>query len=76
MWTPDASCQIHVTGPSNGGHLYSINVLDADRKLIGLDNSWGPEFGDEGRATLSFGDFVKLMNSGGEVDCPTPPVLH
>jgi len=73
MWTPDTSCQIHVTGPSEGGHEYEINRLDLERKQLRIENSWGPTFGENGKASLSFGDFVKLSNAGGEFDCPNPP---
>lgn len=73
MWTPDSSCQIHVTGPSEGGHEYEVNRIDFERKQVRIENSWGPTFGENGKAALSFGDFVSLMNAGGEFDCPNPP---
>lgn len=73
MFSPDASCQMHLTGIVEGGHLYEINRLDVQRRLVGIENSWGPEFGSEGKATLSYSDFFTLMNQAGEVDCPNPP---
>jgi hypothetical protein len=78
MWQPDRGGQVHVTGAAEGGHEYGFAGIDVDRKLLWFVNSWGDDYGCKvgshgGYFNLTFGDFTTLYNSGGAVECPSPP---
>jgi hypothetical protein len=78
MFAPDRCGQIHVTGEAVGGHEWGVVGFDFDRKLVWAQNSWGNDWGVKlgkkgGYFNLTFGDFVKLWNDGGEAECPTVP---
>ena len=74
MFTPTASGELQMTGTIEGGHEPQVIGWDAERKIVWLRNSWGPwglcRGSEVGYAYLSVGTFQKLMNAGGEIDCP------
>lgn len=67
MDTPDANGLVRVTGQVRGGHEYELDEIDAERRLIGVTNSWGPEFGVGGRFYIGFDDFARLLSEDGDV---------
>jgi C1A family cysteine protease len=78
MFSPDRCGQVQPEGTVEGGHEYGVVGFDFDRKLVWLQNSWGNDWGVKlgkkgGYFNLTFGDFIKLWNDGGESECPIVP---
>lgn len=67
MFYPDANGLIKVTGRVAGGHCYVINGVDTVKKLFRIKNSWGREWGVNGRAYIRFSDMEQLIKRSGEV---------
>lgn len=65
MMTPDENGIIRITGPIVGGHAYLLNEWRED-DYIGIQNSWGNEWGLNGKAYISKNDFEILFNFDGE----------
>lgn len=55
------------TGRILGAHAYIINGVDLNRRLFRIKNSWGRNWGLQGRAFISFTDMSRLMRMQGEV---------
>lgn len=74
MFTPDRWGYIEPTGDNVGGHAYAIIGVDRDRKhpltnekgAFRMINSWGPGWGQKGRAWMSFSCASALINADGE----------
>jgi hypothetical protein len=68
----DSDDTIHVDQSSGlaGGHQICVVGLDAERQLIRIRNSWGPGWGDQGHAWLSWADLELLLHLGGDVVQP------
>lgn len=84
MVEPDSEGWIHATGSNEGGHCYLYNGVNVEQGYFTIHNSWGPEWGQNGEAKISFSDYEKLRSNGGEMaflvgetdiggDMPTPP---
>jgi len=75
MFTPNAKNIITIGGRIVGGHAYLINEWREDNYL-GIQNSWGDEWGKNGKAYISAEDFEKLFMYSGEamaaVELPHP----
>jgi hypothetical protein len=65
MMTPDKQGLLDIHGFVLGGHAYLINEWRKDG-LLGIKNSWGPRWGENGKAYITVDDFEKLFNYGGE----------
>lgn len=80
MFDPDADGVIHIGGPVAGGHGILANGVNVKRRLVRLHNSWGPGWGENGEAFISFDDLERLIHEGGDVAVPVrrdhPHVLH
>ena len=78
MFYPDEYNIIVPTGKAMGGHAYLLNEWTIDN-FIGLQNSWGSEWGSNGKAYISAVNFEKIFNFDGEamtaveLGTPTPP---
>lgn len=72
MFQPDSSDTIHVDESSGlaGGHQIEVAALDVEGQRVQLVNSWGPGWGDGGRAWLPWTDFDLLLHLGGDVCQP------
>jgi hypothetical protein len=62
----DAKGFIHYTGRSRGGHAYILNGVSLPREAIRKKGSWGRGWGNNGTAWISFRDFERLLEDGGE----------
>jgi hypothetical protein len=83
MFTPEADGRLKVSGSVAGGHEYMLDELDVENKRVWIHNSWGDEWGINGRAYITWDDLAKLLADNG--DCtvfvpitepaptPTPP---
>ena len=67
MFTPMAGSFLKVTGQAIYGH--EVLVIGYHRKIDAYEivNSWGNEWGDNGRAYISAPDYWALMANGGDV---------
>ena len=71
MFTPRATDGVITpSGSAVGGHEYLLLGCDVDRQLITMLNSWGPEWGRQGRARISFSDFGDLLARDGDATVP------
>jgi len=66
MRDPDAAGFIRVTGGVLGGHCLLCKGVDVEGKYFIMHNSWGPGWGLDGDAFISFSDMDKLLSENGE----------
>lgn len=67
MFEPDRGGFIHPTGDAVGGHAYLWTGVDTKAEKIRVKNSWSQQWGQDGRAWLSFADAKQLIAEDGEV---------
>ena len=60
MMTPDENNMLDISGFILGGHAYLINEWTKDGR-VGIKNSWGPKWGDNGKAYITVEDFRRLF---------------
>jgi hypothetical protein len=65
MFSPDSDNIIHITGGEAGGHAYLINEV-RNNSLFGIQNSWGDNWGINGKAYIPISEFTTLFRNGGE----------
>lgn len=65
-----------------GGHEVVLTEVDATRRRVWVDNSWGAEWGVDGRAWMSWTVLGRLLAERGDavvpvpVDCDPPQPVH
>lgn len=67
MFYPDRNGVIRIGGRLAGGHAYVINGVDVVKKQFRIKNSWGKNWGREGRVFISFNDMTRLIKEQGEI---------
>lgn len=72
MFTPDKTGTIHVDPTSGlaGGHQVAVVGNDAENQRVYIRNSWGPGWGIDGHAWLSWAELEYLLTEGGDVVQP------
>jgi hypothetical protein len=83
MFRPDRWEYIEPKGAAVGGHAYlliganrqKVHPLSGARGAVRLINSWGPNWGANGRAWMSFADLDTLIRSDGEACVATETKL-
>jgi len=70
MEEPDARGFIKPTGETVGGHCTLLNGINILTNTVRLHNSWGPSWGKNGEAFLTFEDLGKLLDNDGEACLP------
>jgi hypothetical protein len=77
MMSPDSLGFIRPTGASVGGHAYMLrgaddNMVCPDRSkgAVRIINSWGLQYGQQGKVWLSYNDADKLIKELGEAVTP------
>jgi hypothetical protein len=66
MFEPDSSGRIRPTGSIEGGHEFALDELDVNNERVWIRNSWGPSWGQEGRAYLVWDDLGTLLAADGD----------
>lgn len=70
MWDVDERGFIHATGAVVGGHAILARGVNVRNKTVTLRNSWGPNWGRNGDALISWDDLGKLLADDGECCVP------
>ena len=70
MWEPDDTGKLHVEGKTVGGHAWAMVGVIPRLELFIMQNSWGREWGQNGRGLISYEDFQKLIDEDAEMCLP------
>jgi hypothetical protein len=70
MWDTDANGYIRPTGSVVGGHAIVLNGVNVKGRYATLHNSWGPRWGVNGSARITWDDLGRLLDERGEVCVP------
>ena len=70
MFKPASCGCLHPTGEKVGGHAIAVVGVNPRRQTFTLHNSWGPKWGNNGRAKITFDDLEKLLKESGEAVIP------
>lgn len=68
---PDAKGLVKVGGAVRGGHAFELLGVDAEQKVVWAINSWGPDWGKQGRFSFSWKDLDRLLHEDGEASTVT-----
>jgi hypothetical protein len=68
---PDARGLVKIGGSVRGGHAFEILGVDAEKKLVWAINSWGSDWGHNGRFAFSWKDLDRLLHEQGEASTVT-----
>lgn len=71
MFDTDTAGHLHKAGRIVGGHAILAVGVNVRLRTVLLHNSWGPDWGMNGKAYLSWDDFGALLREDGEVCIPT-----
>lgn len=71
---PDRNGQVTISPNADvrGGHEFTLDEIILEDRLIGATNSWGYDWGNEGRFFITWDDFERLMYEQGDVTVPVP----
>lgn len=73
MFEPSSTGEIVPTGNIEGGHEWFIYKLDVENKRVGMQQSWGPNWGPlRGRAWLTWNNLDKLLLNDGDCTILVP----
>ncbi len=72
MYTPDADGRVHPIGIIKGGHEIQAYKVDTKLGIIWFYNSWGEDWGVDGKFYLTWEDYGKLLSQGGDVTVLIP----
>lgn len=66
MSTPNTAGFVIPDGDNEGGHAYLLVGAQVEQKRVRMLNSWGPSWGELGRAWMTFDDLERLIDGQGE----------
>lgn len=72
MFHPDSDGRVRPTGGVAGGHEFVADELDVERGRIWFTNSWGVDWGVQGRFYMTFVDYGSLLAQQGDVTIFVP----
>lgn len=75
MFDPDASGRLRIGGRIAGGHAYLLYGCNRSKKQVWIQNSWGPSWGVNGRAYLTYRDLERLLREDGEACTATEQMV-
>lgn len=70
MFEPDDAGYIHPTGPQLGRHAITGIGISTRRRDVELHNSWGVEWGKQGRCRMTWDELELLLGQDGEACVP------
>lgn len=70
MFKPDALGYIEPTGTLAGGHAIVATAVSIKKTHVELHNSWGPEWGINGKCYIRWGPLQWLLEQQGEAAIP------
>lgn len=70
MWDTDTAGFLHVGGRIAGGHAILMTGVNVRLRTVTLHNSWGRDWGVNGKAMLSWDDLARLLAEDGEACIP------
>jgi len=70
MFSPDTSGVVDVSGEIAGGHEYLGIGINMQKQYVECLNSWGSNWGIQGRFRIRFADLDKLLKQRGDVVVP------
>jgi hypothetical protein len=68
---PDKNGLVKIGGAVRGGHAFELLGVDAEKKLVWAINSWGSDWGHNGRFAFSWKDLDRLLHEQGEASTVT-----
>lgn len=66
MFFPDQDGYIYAKGPNYGGHAVYVIGVNKWANKVRIVNSWGAEWGENGRAWMKIDDLDKVVSENGE----------
>jgi hypothetical protein len=71
---PDSQGNLYLAAKATarGGHEICLDELDMANRRVGFTNSWGPQWGREGRAYILFDDLSRLLSERGDCTVLVP----
>ena len=66
MSEPDEHGFIYPAGRCVGGHCCLVSAINTYRRTVCIHNSWGYDWGTDGRAWMTWEDFGRLLDEDGE----------
>jgi hypothetical protein len=69
---PSRSGECKLAGGVRGGHEVVLDGIDIERKRVWGRQSWGSQWGDDGRFFWSFATYEQLLNENGDVTTAVP----
>lgn len=74
MDVPDGNGHVAISRDAyvRGGHEIEAFAIDVENRLIWFWNSWGPSWGLDGKFSMSFDDFGRLLGEQGDVTVYAP----
>ena len=70
MTYPNPDGRVDVAGDSVGGHEYALLGINVRGQYFTALNSWGSNWGDNGRFRIGFSDMESLLDDHGDVAVP------
>ncbi len=70
MYSPDRDGFLHPTGAKVGGHAILATGVNVANRTVTLHNSWGKDWGTNGKAKLTWRDLGALLDQAGECCVP------
>jgi len=70
MFEPRSCHHLHVDGELAGGHAILCKAVDIKARTFVLHNSWGPRWGVDGDALISWEEMDRLLHEEGEAVIP------
>jgi hypothetical protein len=70
MFEPHTCGYLHVSGEVAGGHAILCKAVNVPERYFVLHNSWGPAWGRDGDARISWDEMDRLLHEEGEAVVP------